>query len=556
MSHLRRHEARRRSQPFAAVLGGVLAVLMALGLTVVGPGASTAQAGATATNASSLRIAYYFGTADPMNFWSSDMSRATKAFQTIRADGFDAVGLALPWAVFQPVLKPPTENQQAYSKLDYLINLANSLGLKVVLRLSYEYSVQPGAQLPGLQRQIGLYSKPSLLKDWLDFIIGVHQNVAKYPNVAMAYISWEDFFDPISQSLGTQGYSAQVALAKNIGFRAWLEKTFSSVGAFDFDYGFQYSKWTQVPTPTPSSSDWALIFNYDDSALINRFFYEAQGWWPGLSLEARTDVDSAQGQPVYHTDEYQLANTDNTGFYFSPYMWDPQPSQPNETASDAISALKSTLYFMASNSGGRSLFIHEFEFVSNAPQVSTAPHLKPGQVPSFLIQAAPYLASIGGYGVWTYRDFNFSLIYNPSFSLGKSGWGVRHATFGRNRLNMKAGSEASQKVHPYRVILGDSGNVTVSFTAVATHRTSVRVTLGGHPVRVAVLPGQTYYRVNLPTSDLGDGLLTLTANGRLSLSNVQLYGFTQWGDVYSSNGHTEGAHSALVQMNQAVASGG
>ena len=184
------------------------------------------------------------------------------------------------------------------------------------------------------------------------------------------------------------------------------------------------------------------------------------------------------------------------------------------------------------------------------------PQLGKNQVGPFLVASAPLLAQhTSGYGLWTYRNFNFSPVFNPSFSLLKAGWHVKsalvhHTKRGSKYLAMHRGSSANQRVKRGPAYLTATGQASVSVHVAATKATSLTVDLSNHLLAIAIKPGSHNYLVKYPASDFGDGSLTLTANGTLDLSNVQLYGFTQTGDVYNTNGKPEFTLSPLRQLNQ------
>src|SRR6185437_4889228 len=125
-AHVRpRH--RSGSHWLAAVAG------LAVGAAGIGVGvATTASDGASSqyqapTQAHPVLAAFYFGEADPLNFWTSHLSGAPAAFKQMKQEGFNAVELAVPWGEFQPGVKPIRYNATALQRLTSLVSLANSL---------------------------------------------------------------------------------------------------------------------------------------------------------------------------------------------------------------------------------------------------------------------------------------------------------------------------------------------------------------------------------------------------------------------------------------------
>ncbi len=523
----------------------------------------TTEPSAASGEGTPILAADYFGIANPLNFWSSDISGASAAFRTMRTDGFNAVALVLPWGDFETGVNPIRFNPNAFSRLDSLIRTAAGLHMGVILRLSYEFDIDPADQMPTVERVDAAYAGGPAYQAWLAYISKVHQDVARFSNVKMAYISWEDLSYPIQAARIVSGAQA-VQLASTIGFQSWL-KARHSLAAVRSMYGTHFSSWSQVPTPSISSPSFRLLYQFQDWALVHHFFDAAQRRFPGLTMETRVDVD-----PVYngsrvvgsyvHTPEYRLPGTDVTGMYFSPYMGDPS-SLLDETAPEALTALQTTLQRMSSLSGGRRLFIYEYEIVSNSAAVSNDPNLTPNQVGPFVEQSRALLARYtDGYALWTYRDFNMSGTYNPSFSVGLTGWtgsGAARAVEPRNGLSyasLGTGASVSQVVSPANIDLPAGAPVTLSLEAspAGSAPASLQLTVGGAaPQTVSLGQGWSTYSIQIPQSVLADGRVTVDALGPANVSNVQLYAFTQQGDVYSNTGAPEVALGPLIRLNHA-----
>lgn len=513
--------------------------------------------------------AFYFGQASPLNFWNSDLSGAPATFTQMKQEGFNAVELAVPWGEFQPGIDPPTYNTTAFKRLDSLISLAESMKLQVILRLSYSVDVDPADQ--DTNRFLTVFGNQTVYKAWLAYISKVRQNTARFPNIKIGELSWEDFWAPIEYAQANTSPSEALQLATESGFRPWLEQHYS-LAQLSSLFGTTFTSWSQVPVPLNTQPAFQLLYQFDDWAIVNRFFVPASKRFPGLNLEARVEYDafyngSTQVGLYSHSDTFRLPGTNYIGMYFEPYMSDPS-TDPVETVSQATSALQATLSSMQSRSGGLPLFVFEFEVVSNSLQIAGAPGLPTSSVPQFIVASAPLLHQYTiGYSLWTYRDYNQSPIYNPSFSLGTAGWKVSgsvrsSSSSAGSRLSMRAGSSVTQYFDDE--ILGGTSQepLTVSFAASAPAGSSSTITVGlagAAPQTVTVNGGTQTYQVQVPTSDLpvgsASGQLTLAASAPVTITNVQVYNFTQLGDIYSTTGAPESGASALPTLNQQLASG-
>jgi len=521
---------------------------------------------AVAAGGTPILAADYFGIANPLNFWSSDISGASSAFRTMKADGFSTVALVLPWGEFETGIRPIRFNSDAFSRLDTLIRTAAHVHMGVILRLGYEFDIDPADQMPTVNRVEAAYAGGPAYRAWLAYISKVHENVAGFSNVRMAYISWEDLSYPIQVAQELSGPLA-VQLAGTIGFQTWLKGN-HSLPSINSLYGTHFTSWSQVPTPPSASPAFRLMYEYQDWALVHHFFDAAQRRFPGLTMETRVDVDPLySGSQVVgsyaHDSEYRLPGTSVTGIYFSPYMGDPSSAQ-EETAPEALTALETTLHRMASLSGGRPLFIYEYEIASNSPAVNNDPSLTPSQVGPFVEQSGPVLRKYTkGYALWTYRDFNMSGVYNPSFSLGFAGWahsGVATTVEpkrGRSFVLLGSGGAVSQTVSPGNIVLPPGAPVTLSLDASSSTASgsSLHVTVGeADSQSISLQRGWNSYSFQIPQSALGNGKVVIQSSGPSAVSDVQLYAFTQQGDVYSNTGGAEVAVGPLTTLNHQLLS--
>jgi len=514
------------------------------------------------------RAAYYFGDANPINFWNSDLSGASAAFQQMKSNGFNAVEFVVPWGEFQEGISPQTYNQTSFKRLASLVSVANSQHLQVILRLSYGLDIDPKDQ--DTDRFETVFSNQAVYNAWLAYISKVHQSVARFPNVKVAQLSWEDFYEPVQAAQVASTISTRLQLAVSTGFRSWAQGTYP-LSKISSMYGTTFNSWSQVPTPSNSSPSFKLMYQFDDWDVVHRFFLPAAARFPGLNLEARVDVDALySGTKVVgsysHADTFQVPGTNYIGMYFAPYMGDPSTTLA-ETAQQGLTALQITLSTMRKRSGNRPLFIFEYEFVSNSPQEATNPGLGPSQVSQFIAGSEPILKKYTiGYALWAYRDYTVSPLFNASFSLGTSGWTTTGTTrivpIGRQSyLSLAEGASAEQTFQPTYLASSSAHEITVSLSAepVTGSSSTLKVQLGSSAARyVTVRPGAGSYEVQFPASAItgnSGGQLSVTAEGPVDLSDVQVYTFTQVGDVYDTNGNPEVAATAVQALNQRLASG-
>ena len=553
----------RASLVKAGTCAAVLSIALATA-TCSSPGAASPPPGPSV-----VRSAFYFGTANPIDMWNSDLHGAKAAFQQMRADGFNAVELAVPWGEFQEHVDPASYNTTAFTRLGGLVATADSLHLQVILRLSYTWDVDPNDRSP--DRFVSLFSNPTVYRSWLGYISRVHQTISRYHNVKIAQLSWEDYWAFVSEAQSATTAAERMNLATTTGFRAWLRVNYSLAAASSL-YHETFASWSDVPTPPSHDPNFSLMFRYFDWALVHRLFVPAAARFPGLNLEARVDIDPLySGSNVVgsypHDATFTLPGTSYIGTYFAPYLGDPSTSK-TESASSALTALQATLANMRARSGNRRLFIFEYQIASNSPEVASNPALPPEQIPPFLLASTPILARFTlGYSLWTYRDYHLSPLYNPDFALGTQGWRVIGASTsarssgpgGSPSLALAGGSKVQQQIALPFLNVQAGPKATVAFDATASGSTPalVDVSFGGGPAqRIVVAPGTGTYQVQQPIPGTGpSATLAISAVNPVSISHIRLYNFTQVGDVYTANDTPAIGAAPLRTMNQGLATG-
>jgi hypothetical protein len=397
----------------------------------------------------------------------------------------------------------------------------------------------------------------------------VHQTVARYNDVKIAQLSWEDFWSPVAAAHSATTIAQRLQLATTTGYRPWLKRNYS-LGQVSATYGTAFSSWSSVPTPLATQPSFKLMYRYDDWAMVHRFVVPAAARFPGVNLEARVDIDPLySGSKVVgsysHASTFQLPGASYIGMYFSPYLGDPS-SALVETAPQAVSALGTTLSTTRARAGNRRLFMFEYQIASNSPEVVGNPALAPSSIPAFILASAPILRQYAqGYSLWTYRDYTQSPLFNQSFVLGSGGWTVAGSaqpinTSAGSSLSLAAGTTVTQ-AFSLNYLVGNPGNqttISLQASALTSAPTTLRISVAGAPVRsVAVRPGQQAYAVTVPSSAITTGAatsqLSIIATAPVGISNVKIFDFTQLGDVYNADGTPGIGVAPLRTLNQQLA---
>ena len=102
--------------------------------------------------------------------------------------------------------------------------------------------------------------------------------------------------------------------------------------------------------------------------------------------------------------------------------------------------------------------------------------------------------------------------------------------------------------------------MTVNFTASTSTGSpaTVRVNVAGAATRsVTVQGGAQTYQIQIPGSAFANGSptgqISIATTAPVTISDVQLYNFTQFGDVYSTTGAPEAGAAPLATLNRQLA---
>ncbi len=506
-----------------------------------------------------LTAATYYGNAWVINFWNSDFSSTDQNMERIKKDGFNTIVLIIPWREFQPGISPPQYNDVAFGRLNYIIEKASLHNLNVILRISYHWDLYPDDQPSSQQRFEDLNLDQGVYQAWLDYVHKIYTNVKGYENVKLAFISWEDFWIPIEEATESQKLSERIKLAKQTGFSDYLSSKYD-LDSISNIYGYKINSLENIPTPLRKSPAFALFLEFHDQQLIQKFLKPAQAQYPNLSMEVRVDKD-----PIYypngtigwysHSSTYNFTGSNYTTIYYHVSMG-AKNNYDYQTANKTLSLMNYTLYHVKNYTGDTKIFVDQFIWYDNTQGFEGNTKIYDNEIGSFLQGACKYLKNYtNGYGVWTYQDYVFNIIYNPTFSLGTSGWQVNGTTrLEQNGINLENGTSVTQMIPKTRfpgIFLNPTG--TVSFHArTQTPTADLSIELGGSEF-IQHIENDSTYHFKTPIADMKNlNIVFRNLNGSVTISDVRLYSFVQQGDVYDKDSQPKSSLEPIRQLNQCL----
>lgn len=508
-------------------------------------------------NVPPVRAVHYWGGGYPKTFWNSmDPAGVDRDFARIRSDGFNAIVLAVSWSEFQPQLTPtPVFDEKSFALLQELVRKAKAHGLDVILRVGFVWSFRPDAQLPNTERVDAMFVDDAIRDAWLAFVGEVCRRVCSEPNLRFGFLSWEDLF-PFN-------IAAAAPNTRNAGFRSrfveYLRRRFV-LSDLDAHFGRHFADWDAVTVPDRRSAAYALVFDYWDDALINRFWLPARPRFPRLSFEIRVDRDPVWNAGTItwygHDAMFRVPGVNTVVLYYS-VAWGMRNEGDQVDASVALATLDRLLAMATQQAGGAALFIDQFNFFDNTPEFSRNSRLRESEIDAMLAGSAAVLAKYrAGYALWSDQDYAANVLYNPSFQIGLRGWeattgvALERSESGRPQARLDRGASISQTINSITRELG--------FLPGATGTLCIRgrsLAAAGAALRISGLPGRES-EIRFPPEGVERCIavqlpsryrLEISAPDRaVSIANVKLYTHVQQSRIYRVDG-TAGPQLAAIR---------
>lgn len=507
-----------------------------------------------------LRAAHYFADTYPKNFWNSfEPADVARDFKQIKADGFNAIVLVLPWAEFQPVLTSNGYDEKMFDRLKMLMDAATAHELEVVLRLSYVWSYRPDAENSIFNRMHGVFHDEAMRQTWLKHLAKIHTHVAKHPAFRLAFLSWEDLY-PMAITSMTPNLSDQNMLRM---YREYLSRT-STLSDISTLYGKTISSWDALPFPDRKSPAYAKVLDYWDDALLNRLFIPANQNFPNLSLEVRSDWDPVwekDGKTTWknHASTYALPGTDTLTSYYA-IAWGMKNEGDFVSAADAIKGFDRFVAHLAAEKNHQHLFLDQFLFYYELEEFKRNTQIKPEERDIFLQAVAQRFRELDiSYALWYYRDYVDNAVYNAHFSLGLEGWraseGVRVSKLadGHYAALLDKGNEVSQKIPVQQRSAWKGGNepLNVCITPGPGDNRRLELVTGDQAVTMTWRKGEKRQCVKVKRG--AELLLTIKANtDALAIDLVELFTVLEPSAVYDRDLKVGAQRDAIRKLNAMV----
>ena len=506
-----------------------------------------------------IRAAHFFGLSRyswPINYLSAfQLANVDHDLAQIAGDGFNAIVLLVPWGEIQPSLGPPAiYNEAVLSRLQSLVVSARGHGLQVILRVPYTWSLNPGQEMPNIERMTALLFDDRVRTAFFEAIRTIDRRVVRpNSNVRFVLATWEDFY-------GVTAIPDRTPEGVREPFSTYARERYGTKELTAL-YGRPLDGLQRVPIPNRNEPGWQVFLAYLDQniSVLTRRMAEALS--VPLSFEVRVDPDPVlvDGRIVDrygHEGTFNVDTSDVTTMYYAPYMGQANVGE-RINADQAMASLRYVVEAVGQHTRNR-LFIDQFNVVFNTPGFDQHARIKDTELAGFLDGAAPYLAAETlGYGVWSYKGYYRNLFYNPSFELGLSGWEAEGAvqSIGTG-LVLPPGAAIRQTVGKSLVMTsGQSPQVDICVWGSSSPGGTVTLsTTGGtkvidlsapqaSPAHCAVLPRQA-----------ADYPVTFRAAGKMvRLEGAVFNSHTEVAGLYDVEGRQTALRDTIVRFNRAMA---
>lgn len=487
-----------------------------------------------------LKSVTYFGDEWPINYWGSEDKDMAANFAQIKENGFNSIILVVPWREFQPNNAAQKWNPVAFDRLNRVMACAEEHGLWVVLRIGYSWDYYGKAELPERFYGIVRYNGVDRL-DWLRYCEKIYETVSVYPNFHSGFITWEDFWDYVHCMGRDYNKKQRTQMAFSCGYQEYLEKNYT-LSEVAQKYGERFDMFSDVYIPYRHKEAAELFFEFYDKMLLG-LLEQSQEKFPGLSMEVRAD-----GDPVYLKDGDMYYYSHNItypceGADYSALMYSVSMGQRNIcdriSAAEALAATDRNLSALM-NMSGKKYFAEQLLYMDSTAEFSYNTQIHDEEVGAYVRELAPILEnSTMGYGLWVYRNYVNSCVYNGQFGLDTLGWtfigrcGVDEVD-GTKMARLEENGYIYQNLNG-RMSKGETIQVEVGVKALAG-RTNLKIMLGDQVQELAITESGTY-KLEFPWNSNYE--ITLSSDERIYVDDIRVYTYEQYGRIYGTDGEAQ-----------------
>ncbi|NOR19973.1 MAG: hypothetical protein GQ538_07795, partial [Xanthomonadales bacterium] len=507
-----------------------------------------------------IKAVHYFSSSWPKSFWGDfEYSQVDSDFAQIKADGFNTIILVIPWMGFEINFGDDgSEPSELYERLDWLLAKIEEADLAYGLRVSFPHNFDPQTGTTNARLCTDIFLDSGLRESWIQYLSRIAERVDQHrDSFKFAFFSWEDFFCPYV-SFPNMSKDQRLDMARRSGYQDWLSERYP-LQLLEMLYNERLGSMQLIPVPERGSAAFLLFLQFVDQFLIEQLIEPGREVLPELAMEVRVDKDLIQNNSEIFWAGHDLAQSDEQlrGSYWGAYYGANNQGELL-TAKQALVNFEFMLNEVSDHGKNINHIVEQFNFADNTPGFAGHAKIDEQELPAFLQGAAELLKQKSrGYGLWAYRDYVDSAIYNGSFELGLRGWETQGEaeiilnSDGDQALHMQTGAVISQTYNPYERFAGLGSDKQITFCANFTKMTeAARITLLLNGVPYAELDindtSQNCSVMDAQAIQQSEVVFSVMTDAEIQIDDLRLYSYVQILDVYDKDGHPGALRDLIV----------
>ncbi len=498
-----------------------------------------------------VTAAHYFADEWPINFWNAEWDNLENDLEQIKSDGFNTVIFVVPWREFQPDIERMTYNDKALERLDYLLAKVDKAGLWAKVRLGYLNDYYGEGDTAA--RFYAIVGSKKVQKAWFEYAQTIYSVCIDHECFKGGFITWEDFWHNYALIDYVGGTELGIEMASDAGFQDYVENIYG-IEQFNVLFKQNFGSCKDIYVPQREHLYAGEWYSYIDQFTLN-LLKESRKYFPGLSMEVRTDTDNVatlNGKKADH-----IITWDCAGGRYTAIMYKPDQGIVNGgsqlSSKEAVKYLEMWLKNILSNNSQTPIFMEQFLFADNTPGFENTNKIKENQLNDYLLSVDKVLyENTMGYGVWVYKDYKTNMIYNPQFALGLDGWSGENVEIvevnGSAKARLHGGSFLSQNVPSIRRF-SEGGAPLLEMDVINISKTPVtlKVEIGEQNYELEIEEDKNY-SISLPEQIFGN--LKIYSQGEILIDNIRYYTHRQRGYLYDCNGKEDMCIWAIRELNR------
>jgi hypothetical protein len=512
-----------------------------------------------------IKAVHYFSSSWPKSFWEDfEYSQVDDDFAQIKADGFNTIILVIPWLGFETGFEDGIpEPSRLYDRLEWLLEKIDEAGLDYGLRVSFPHNFDPENGIGNNQLCTQIFVDRALKKNWVHYLSRIAERVDEHRDpFKFAFFSWEDFFCPYA-SIPNMKEDQRLDMARRSGYQTWLAEQFP-MQEVELLYLKSFESIQDVPFPERTSPGFSLFLRFVDHFLVNQLLIPGRQVFPELAMEVRVDKDPIHNDGKTFWFEHDLALSDDRlrGSYWGAYYGANNQGELL-TADEALRHFEDMLNEVSDDGKNINHIVEQFNFADNTPgYAGRHAQIENDELSGFLEGAAELLKQKSrGYGLWAYRDYADSAIYNSSFELGLHGWDSRGEVAvitnddGDRALRMQADALISQTFIPFDRFagLGPSKHLTfcANFKRLA-EPAHIRLLLNGALLGAIDVSETAQHCIAMDAQAIkqSEVVFSVSSDVETQIDDLRLYSYVQTLNVYDEYGQPGPIRDLIVRLNK------